>query len=268
MALPGVYSAIKKDGSTYYRASLTYSEKHISLGSFSSEIQAHHAYLSACSILSDSKREAFLPDYVTYQNSNCILTFSKWIMLLNLRDHNIYCKNPIYLQKNYFLYYIDKDTILKFDKDDLFYYMQHKIMKRGGHLFVSDYGMQVNLLSRYGIHNFSVCGRDYRFVNGDCFDFRYHNILVINHYYGVFYSEKKGLPVYTAKININGSVIIGTYSTEIQAAIAYNKAVQYIKQKGCKKQFFTNYIDSIDPITYAKTFHEVKLSSRIRQYTI
>ena len=33
----GVYTAYKKDGTVYYRSSITHKNKHISLGSFSSE---------------------------------------------------------------------------------------------------------------------------------------------------------------------------------------------------------------------------------------
>lgn len=37
-------------------------------------------------------------------------------------------------------------------------------MRRGGHLFVADYGMQVNILNRYGIKNYAVKDKDYIFV--------------------------------------------------------------------------------------------------------
>ena len=35
--LPGVYQAKKKDNTIYFRSSITYSGKHISLGSFDTE---------------------------------------------------------------------------------------------------------------------------------------------------------------------------------------------------------------------------------------
>ena len=37
-SLPGVYKTNKKDGTLYYRASINYKGKHISLGSFDNEI--------------------------------------------------------------------------------------------------------------------------------------------------------------------------------------------------------------------------------------
>lgn len=70
---------------------------------------------------------------------------------MNFRDNGVYIKTPIYLRRNYFEYFLSPTLILKFDIDDLFYYSSHRIQKRGGHLFVSDYGMQYNILSRYGI---------------------------------------------------------------------------------------------------------------------
>ena len=44
--LPGVYQAKKKNGTIYYRSSLTYRAKHISLGSYGTPESAHEAYRS------------------------------------------------------------------------------------------------------------------------------------------------------------------------------------------------------------------------------
>ena len=54
MSLPGSFKATKKDGTIYYRSSITYKNKHISLGSFSTDKEAHLAYLEANTLLSDS----------------------------------------------------------------------------------------------------------------------------------------------------------------------------------------------------------------------
>ena len=51
--LPGVFKATKKDGTVYYRASLTYKTKHISLGSFATEEEAAMAYTEANQIIYD-----------------------------------------------------------------------------------------------------------------------------------------------------------------------------------------------------------------------
>lgn len=261
--LPGVFIAKKKDGTLYYRSSITFRSKHISIGSFPSNEQANHAYKEASDILSD-----FSITIEDYEKLNSCLTFEKWIVLINFRDNNIYIKNPIYIREKYFLYYLDIDIILKFDVDDLFYFSNHKIMRRGGHLFVSDYGMQVSILSRYGIKNYAVLNRDFRFVNGDIYDFRYGNIQIINKYHGVNRILHNGLYLYVTKIHINGDYIIGKYRTEHEAAIAYNKAVNILKEKGCNKNFPQNYILDIDEIEYAKIYNMLKISKKIRDYSI
>lgn len=269
MPLPGVFFAAKRDGTTYYRSSITYLNQHISLGSYDQEQLAHQAYKIANELLHKKhkhKTASEIPHIEQYHVLATVLSFDKWIMLLNLRDNGIYCRNPIYLLKKYFLYYVNEATVLKFDTDDLFYYMKHRIMQRGGHLFVSDYGMQVNILSRYGIKNFAVPGRDYRFVNGDPTDFRYRNIQIINRYHGVTKSSLKGREIFTAKIHINGDFIIGRYTTEIEAAIAYNKAATIMNEKGFKKKFPRNYIEAIDEIAYAKLYSSIRLSKKIRDF--
>ena len=172
--LPGAYLAFKKNGTAYYRSSITFQNKHISLGSFPSEQHAHQAYLEASHLLSDFSTT--IDDIFSLPT---ILSFDKAISLLNFRDNHIYFKNPIYLRNNYFVYYLSPSEELKFDIDDLFYYSSHKIMRRQGHLFVNDYGMQIGILSRYGIKNYAVRNRDYYFANDDSTDFRYSNIIIV-----------------------------------------------------------------------------------------
>ena len=261
--LPGVYTAKKKDGTLYYRSSITYKNKHISLGSFPTEETAHNAYREADRILKDAGI-LLEEDY----SDDSPLPFDKWVVLTNFRDNRMYIKTPIYMKNRYFLYYLDRQTVLKFAVDDLFFYATHKIMRRGGHLFVADFGMQVNILSRYGIKSFGVPGRDYIFVNGDSCDFRYENIKIINRYNGVLKGTKNGFPVYTAKIHINGDFIIGRYSSETEAAIAYNKAVKILHEKGVTIGYTTNYVAELSREEYAKIYEEVKISKKILNYTL
>ena len=54
MSLPGAFKAQKKDGTIYYRSSITYKNKHISLGSYDTEHNAHLAYMCANELLSES----------------------------------------------------------------------------------------------------------------------------------------------------------------------------------------------------------------------
>lgn len=257
----GVYQAKKLDGSAYYRASFTYKNKHISLGSFADAADAADVYKEASRIASD---ETYRID--NYDSFSLTLSFPKYVSIINYRDNHMYIKNPLYIFPKYFEYYLNSKTALKFDVDDLFYYSNHKIMKRNNHLFVADYGMQVSILSRYGIKNYAVPGKDFLFVNGDITDYRYSNIKIINKYIGVSKSMKKGHEIFTAKIHINGDFIIGRYSKENDAAIAYNKAVDFLKKRGVKKNFSYNYIEEINSIEYASRYNALKISKKLIHY--
>lgn len=261
--LPGVYLAKKKNGETYYRSSITYQNKHISLGSFQSNEAATKSYQLASRIL-------HTPTYQieSYSTNDSILPFEKWVILINFRDHGMYFKTPIYLRNHYFEYYIDSKTILKFAADDLFYYANHKIMKRGGHLFVADFGMQVNILSRYGIKNFAVPGRDFLFMNGDSYDYRYENIFIINKYHGVQKQAKGGVSSYISKIHICGDYIIGYYQSEEEAAVAYNKAAEFLMHKGLKKNFPLNFINGMTSNEYKSYYETLILPKKIVNYPI
>lgn len=262
--LPGVYLNKKKDGTPLYRASITHGGKHISLGSFPDEQTAHRAYLEASSLFSTTQPASLLLEH--FQQEHQVLPFEKWVVLLNYRDNGMYIKTPIYLENRSFTYYYSQTCRYRFDVDDLFYYSNHKIMKRGGHLFVADYGMQVNILSRYGIKNYAVPGRDFRFVNGDDMDYRYRNIEIINRYHGVTKQINKGREVYVTKIHVNGDFIVGRYSTENEAAAAYNRAAMLLQEQGVDKNFPINYIEGISDIEYAGLLMKVRISSKIRNY--
>ena len=180
--LPGVFKAQKKNGDVYYRSSITFRSKHISLGSFDNEEDANAAYNDATAII--QSENTYLPDY--FSKTICQkLDFKKWVSLINFKNNGIYIKTPIYMRNKFFNYYLSKNDVLTFDVDDLFYYSNHSIMRRGTHLFVAEYGMQTNIASRYGIRNFARKDIDFRFVNGDINDFRYANIEIINPYQGV-----------------------------------------------------------------------------------
>ena len=259
--LPGVYSATKKNGTPYFRASITYKTKHISLGSFSTEQTAYNAYLEAGKLLNDTTITIInFPTYIT------LLSYDKVIVLLNFRDNQMYFNNPIYLRKGYFSYFLSESHELKFDNDDLFYYSSHRILKRQGHLYVNDYGMQYSILARYGIKPYAVAGRDYSFANGDDMDYRYSNIIVINRYYGVCECIQNGLTHYQTTIHINGNYIIGNYSTEEQAAIAYNKAIDLAKSHGIQKKFSENFVENVSPREYADIYSKLKISKRYLTY--
>ena len=136
-------------------------------------------------------------------------------------------------------------------------------MKRGGHLFVSDYGMQYNIMNRYGIKNYAVADRDYRFINGNPHDFRYENILIINRYPGVFKTEIKGIQKYKVQLHVHGNFLVGVYPTEVEAAIAYNKAVDVVKSQSIDKNYAVNYIEEISNSEYADIYSRIKISKKL-----
>lgn len=258
--LPGVYTAKRKDGSIYYRASITYRAKHISLGSYDTMETAHAAYLQAGSLINDSS--VGISDF----HEDCALLFEKWVSLINFRDNDIYFANPIYIRPYFFYYYFSPTDFFIFDKDDLFYYSSRKISCRGGHYFVADYGMQINIMNRYGIKNYAVHGRDYRFINGNKNDFRSENIEIFNVYNGVTSFCKNNKTYFRTKIHINGNYTVGVYETEIEAAVAYNKAIDMLKKAGVKKDYSPNYMEDISPSAYADIYSSIKVSPKIEHY--
>ena len=122
------------------------------------------------------------------------------------------------------------------------------------------------ILNRYGIKNYGVRDRDYRFVNGDDHDLRYSNIEIINRYHGVFVFTKNEKTRYRVRLHINGNYTIGTYRSETQAAIAYNKAVDLARQHGICKNFPENYIEDLSARDYADIYTKAKISTNFLEY--
>ena len=260
MSLAGSFQAKKKDGTIYYRSSITYKNKHISLGSFPTEKEAHTAYLQAGTLTTNTSLT------IDSYSAEYILSFEKWVILINFRDNNIYFGTPIYVRPKFFHYYLTREIRLTFDIDDLFFYASHKISRRGGHLFVADYGMQLSIHARYGIKNYAVLEKDYRFINGDIHDYRYENIEILNPYHGVSLSEYKDKKKYCAKLNLHGYYTIGHYETALEAAIAYNKAIDIVRRNGCMKNFSFNEIEEVSPSVYADIYSKLKVSEKIMGY--
>lgn len=254
----GVYPAQKKDGTPYWRASVTHKGKHISLGSFDDETVAERAYREACVVLRGYADKA-LPEISDYREGTCAMPFSKWVALINFRDNGIWCRGPIYLRKGYFEYYLSATEDYRFGPDDLFYYTHHTIQKRGGHLFVADYGMQVSVLSRYGVRPYSVPGRDHYFKNGDDHDYRPGNLVVVNRYMGVQQESRR--KNFVARINMGSgkTIVVGHYDTEEEAAIAYNKAVDVLKAAGSDRAYEKNYLDDVSTAKYIVLYNNIKI---------
>ncbi|MBR6329506.1 MAG: hypothetical protein IKR68_07640 [Lachnospiraceae bacterium] len=263
--LPGVYTVKRKDNTISYRASLTCSGRHISLGSYPDEDTAHRAYCAAKDLM---ESKASPGEYSVFEDS---LPFDKFISLINLRDNGVYFATPIYLMRRFFHYYLSPDEIMTFDAEDLFYFARHRIQRRGGRLFVSDYGMQVTLSTRYGIRPFSVEGRDHEFLNGDPLDFRYENIRIISPFIGVtpFFKKSETIPMtlsYKVRIHVKGYYTVGIFSDEISAAIAYNKAVDHIKLRYSEKNYGQNFIEDLPAKEYAEIYTGLDISAFIKSF--
>ncbi|MDO5156161.1 MAG: hypothetical protein Q4D51_09375 [Eubacteriales bacterium] len=256
----GVTQSQKKDGSIYYRSSITIQSKHVSLGSFSDAKTAAQAYNEACAILRENKYT--LEDY----SSHFALDFSKFVILMNYRNTGIYFKTPIYLQTRFFYYFFSPKKYLIFDREDLFFYANHKIQTRGGYFFICNYGSQYSILSRYGIKSYAKKGIDYIFMNQNDYDFRYENLRVINEYMGVTEITTDTKTEYECKIHIKGNTLVGRYPDKISAAIAYNKAIDTLHNRGVRKQYIKNYISSLSAEQYMERYQDILISSKLEKY--
>ena len=259
----GVFQAKKKDGTIYFRASITRKGKHVALGSYATEEEAALAYRMAEFLYAHTEVD-LLGLSGQYEPLSC----DRAVTILNHRDHGIYIKTPIYLRRGYFSYFLKGVGELKFDNDDLFYYSSHRILVHDGHLYVNDFGMQYGILARYGIKNFAVSGRDYRFANGDSLDFRYENIIVINRYHGVTQKEQNGSLLYEVKIHINGDFLVGRYDDEAVAAVAYNKAADAAQKAGVAKEFPKNYVIEYAAAQYHRVYREIELPLKYQKYLL
>lgn len=107
----GVYKTNKKDGSVYYRVSITYKNKHISIGSYDDENTASQVYCTACDILFKPDIYYVNIDLHTSSYAECHIDFpySKFISLINFRDNGIYIKTPIYLCNKAFCIFLNQE---------------------------------------------------------------------------------------------------------------------------------------------------------------
>lgn len=255
--LKGIQILYKKNNEIYYKSSITYKNKHISLGSYKSPEIAHAVYLEAYEIVFNFKYK-----FIDF-SKQMLIPFEKWVILHNFKDNKYYIGKPIYLYKSYFCYYLDEKIEFKFNTEDLFFYATHKIHCRNNYYYVNDHGEQINILSRYNIKNYAVLNKDYFFKNGDIHDFRSFNLEIINKYNGVTMVVKKNKTLYISKIHNINDVLVGIYNTEIEAAIAYNKAIDLLKSYDINKDVNKNYIYCLSSDQYKELYKKTKISSNI-----
>ena len=97
-------------------------------------------------------------------------------------------------------------------------------------------------------------------------DLRYSNVILLNSYHGVIRHVQNGMVRFKARIHINGNYIIGSYSTSVKAAVAYNKAVDLAKRHGIAKNFPENYVEELSAKEYAELYTKIKISKKFLAY--
>ena len=250
-----IYPILIND-TTKYKTYFLYEATKIYLGSYASMEAAESALNDAKELMS---LPAGPPQFASYN-----LNYKKIVSLCNLRDHKRYIKNPIYLYSTYFTYYLSKDCILTFDLKDLLYFSTYKIYKRGNYLYTQDSVSQQSILARYGIPNHSVMNKDYVFKNNNPYDFRSDNLEIINSYKGVSKKIKNDNSIiYVAYIYVKKNLIIGHYNSEIEAAIAYNKATDILFENHLIKECHYNTIPFITKAEYQSIYDSLIVSPRI-----
>ena len=241
---------------TRYKVYYVCQQKKIYLGLYDTEQEAKNALEEAANVMNQS---------IPIEEYACqYLNFNKYVTLCNFRDRRVYIKNPIYTYDTYFDYYLSQDLILTFDMKDLFFFSSYKIRKRGNYIYIQDSVTQQSILSRFGIHPHSTYGIDYKFKNGNSYDFRRENIEIINSYKGVIYKEKNGTLVYVAKIFIDHDIVIGHYATQTEAAVAYNKAADILEKRGIKKEFIRNTIPYLTLTEYNEIYDRLMVSPALK----
>lgn len=250
--MPYIYPA-KKD---HYRVYYLYKSRKIYIGLYNNYDQAtlaydftHHLFNSSFSI------EDFTED--------CLIPFEKFITCINYRDTGIYIKTPIYIHKDHFKYYFAYNFYLLFDLKDLLYFSTNKIHKRGEYLYTYIGDHQESILKRFGFSKKMTYLTDYCFVNDNRYDFRRHNIKVINHYTGVFSEVKFNKPTFVTRIFTDKYIVVGHYETEVQAAIAYNRAVDLLKDSPFASKYQKNTFPFLTRHEYEQIYTNLLISKRL-----
>ncbi|MDF2593992.1 MAG: hypothetical protein K0R69_333 [Clostridia bacterium] len=246
-----IYPSLKNN-ITRYKVYFVYQSKKIYLGLFDTSLSAENALQEAREIMEGS---IDIADYTCTS-----IDYKKFITLCNFRDRHVYIKNPIYIHDSYFCYYLSKDIVLIFDMKDLLFFSTYKICKRGNYIYTQDSITQQSILSRFGLPPHSVCGIDYTFKNGNSYDFRRENLEIINTYKGVVHKVKNGECIYIAKIFINQNVVIGHYSSSLEAAIAYNKAVDILLKNDQGRDYIKNVIPYLTLTEYNQIYDRLDIS--------
>ena len=72
--------------------------------------------------------------------------------------------------------------------------------------------------------------------------------------------------VSNASTKTEPNITVGNYTNAIDAAIAYNKAVDLAHQAGISKNFPENYIEELSASSYADIYQQISLSPKYLSY--
>ena len=78
--------------------------------------------------------------------------------------------------------------------------------------------------------------------------------------------SKNGRILYKAVIHVRSNYVIGYFETDIEAAIAYNKAVDCLNMQKIRRRYETNYIDTLSASAYADIYSGITLPDTILNF--
>lgn len=250
------YIYTKQSGDTVkYRVYYMYQSKKIYIGIYETSEKAQEVYAWVDTKMSSGFS---LEDYL-----GSPIAFDKFITLLNFKNNGAYFSVPIYIFPDHFKYYLSEDFYMIFSLKDLFFISNYKIHKRGQYLYINIGTRQENLLKRFGISNHATYGVDYLMHNGNRYDLRRENIHILNHYKGVQYEDKYHTKTYVARIRTTQYLVIGHYDSELLAAIAYNKAVDYLEKSSSSCSYEKNEFPFLTRQEYQSLYDKVEVSKRL-----
>ncbi|MHC1749914.1 MAG: hypothetical protein AB9856_16700 [Cellulosilyticaceae bacterium] len=253
--------AVPNKTTPHYRVYYLYKKHKIYLGLYPSEATALEALQLVESLMIQEGVPFSLKKLVP--PNEMLLSFKKYISLINFRDNGLLIHNPIYIFKDYFKYYLAPDLSLTFDMKDLLFFSSNKIYKRGNYLYTKNALVQTSLLNRYGIEGYSKPGIDYYFKNGDPYDFRRQNLIVCTIYKGVSTRVHNNKTFYATKIFNEKNIVVGHYKTENEAAIAYNKACDFLESLGTPREYPRNELPFLTASEYLSLYNAISISPRL-----
>ncbi len=243
------------NGLLAYKLYFIYRGRKLYLGTYKSESLANEALKEAEYIVESTLGPL--------QYTPHAIPFKKYISLCNFRDNKVYIKNPIYIYHDYFCYFLSPTSHFTFDMKELMFFSSYKIFKRGNYIYTQDNVAQQSILSRFSIPPHAVLGVDYYFKNGNIYDFRSTNLEIHNGYKGVSKEVRNHKTFYSSRIFVEHTLVIGHYLSELEAAVAYNKAIDVLQTKGPTRDYIKNEFPYLTLSEYQEIYNRISISPSI-----